>query len=250
MNELGPIAKLLVESAREGLSPDDAAIARVRGRVATAVATGAAATTAGAASAKAAVGAATAKTAAGIAGAKLAAIAVVASVAIGGGVVVATRGGGEPAHVAPVQQHVAPAPVQRPAPVPPPIEQPPPVPEASIPIPPPTPAKAPHVAGPKPRVVDPAPEPAQEPATLGRETILIDDATSSLRNGHPADTLATLAIYQRETGGHGQMVQDAESLELEALCALHAPEVPAKLAAFRQRWPKSAELARITAACR
>jgi hypothetical protein len=259
MKELGPIAKLLVESAREGLGPDDAAIARVRGRVATAVATGAAATTAGAASAKAAVGAkavvgaATVKTAAGIAGAKLVAIAVVASVAVGGGVVVATRGGGEPAHVAPAPQHVASAPAPRPAPAPspappveqppPPADEPPPAPAASIPIPPP----APHHA-PKPAPV--APPPAREPATLAREVTLLDDATSALRNGHPADAIATIKIYQRETAGQGQMAQDVAALELEALCALHAPEVPAKLAVFDQRWPKSAERARIAAACR
>ncbi len=252
MSELGPIAKLLVESAREGLAPVDAAFARVRARVATAVATGAAATTAGAASAKAAVGGATAKAAAGIAGAKLAAIAVVASVAIGGGVVVATRGSGEPARVAPVVPRVAPAPAPRheePRPAPradePPPDEPPLPPAASIPIPPPAPH---HVVAAKP-APPAAPEPAHDPPSLAREVTLIDDATSALRDGHPADTIATLAIYDRETAGHGQMAQDAAALELEALCALHAPEVPAKLAAFDQRWPKSRERARIDAAC-
>jgi hypothetical protein len=237
MSELGPIARLLVDSAREGLGPDDIAVARVRARVTASVAAGAA-TTAVATKAAAASGA-------GIASAKIVALVALAGVATGGTIVVANR---EPDK--PRMAHAAPPPVSVTIPIPPP----------AVAAPPPTVAAAPALVVEQPRHERPkvvraiAPAPPEPPAavappSLARELALIDDATSALRGGQPADAIATLAIYDHETAGHGQLAEDGAAVELEALCALHAPSVPAKLSDFDRRWPHSAQRERIGAAC-
>jgi hypothetical protein len=86
------------------------------------------------------------------------------------------------------------------------------------------------------------------PATLAREVALLDAAMTSLHENDPADTLATLAIYDRETLGHGQLAEDASALEIEARCRTNQP-VADKLATFDQRWPRSVQRARITERC-
>jgi len=86
------------------------------------------------------------------------------------------------------------------------------------------------------------------PATLAREVALLDAAMASLRENDPADTLATLDIYQRETLAHGQLAEDASALEIEARCRTNQP-ITDKLAAFDQRWPRSMQRARITERC-
>lgn len=86
------------------------------------------------------------------------------------------------------------------------------------------------------------------PATLAREVALLDAAMTSLHENDPADTLATLVIYDRETLGHGQLAEDASALEIEARCRTNQP-VADKLATFDQRWPRSVQRARITERC-
>lgn len=86
------------------------------------------------------------------------------------------------------------------------------------------------------------------PATLAREVALLDAAMTSLHENDPADALATLAIYDRETLGHGQLAEDASALEIEARCRTNQP-VADKLATFDQRWPHSVQRARITERC-
>jgi hypothetical protein len=86
------------------------------------------------------------------------------------------------------------------------------------------------------------------PATLAREVALLDAAMTSLHENDPVDTLATLAIYDRETLGHGQLAEDASALEIEARCRTNQP-VADKLATFDQRWPRSVQRARITERC-
>ncbi|HEX7703164.1 MAG TPA: hypothetical protein VF403_20640 [Kofleriaceae bacterium] len=90
--------------------------------------------------------------------------------------------------------------------------------------------------------------PPVTPATLAREVALLDAAMTSLHENDPADTLATLVIYDRETLGHGQLAEDAAALEIEARCRTNQP-VADKLATFDQRWPRSVQRARITERC-
>jgi hypothetical protein len=95
----------------------------------------------------------------------------------------------------------------------------------------------------------PAPVPVPvTPATLAREVALLDAAMTSLHENDPAETLATLVIYDRETLGHGQLAEDAAALEIEARCRTSQP-VADKLATFDQRWPHSVQRARITERC-
>jgi hypothetical protein len=86
------------------------------------------------------------------------------------------------------------------------------------------------------------------PATLAREVALLDAAMTSLHENDPADTLATLVIYDRETLGHGQLAEDASALEIEARCRTNQP-VADKLATFDQRWPRSVQRLRLTERC-
>ncbi|MEO8840452.1 MAG: hypothetical protein ABI591_18200, partial [Kofleriaceae bacterium] len=74
----------------------------------------------------------------------------------------------------------------------------------------PTPISA-AVAAPIPMVIE-----APVPATLAREVALLDAAMTSLHANDPAATLDTLATYDRETLGHGQLAEDALALEIEA----------------------------------
>ncbi len=88
-----------------------------------------------------------------------------------------------------------------------------------------------------------------EPPTLAREVELVDRAMVHLRRGDPDAALADLAIYRRETRGHGQLAEDAAAVDIEARCVLRR-DVTGILAAFDRAWPTSAQRARLAAACR
>src|SRR5258708_6779217 len=277
---VGPNGGGVVTAARDGLGPDDAAIARVRARVAVAVSAGAAGAGAGA------VGAATAAPSAAVgatasAGATAGAfgvvkiVAAIAIVAAGAttGVVVATRGGDR--EVPAVVRPAAPAPTSAPRPIAGP-ERPAVVPESPLagpsspapvrpaadvrPPPPdrPAPARAavqPAVAPQRPpsgevALVEPAPAPAPAPAApaLAREVELIDRAQSALRDDRPSDALDALATYTREVGAHGQLAREAAKLEVEAACRANAPDSADRLAALARRYP-GAVTTRLRAAC-
>ena len=83
---------------------------------------------------------------------------------------------------------------------------------------------------------------------LAREVELVDDAMAALRANQLTEALAAVAMFHRETGDRGQLVEDATAIEIEASCKLHI-DVRAKLAAFDETWPTSAQRARLTAAC-
>jgi len=85
-------------------------------------------------------------------------------------------------------------------------------------------------------------------ADLAREVALIDAAMTALK-GDPMQALATIQIYDAETASRGQLAEDAAAIAIEARCALHEPDVAAKLAGFDVRWPSSAQRARLTEAC-
>jgi hypothetical protein len=216
---MSPSTRTLLAAAREGLGPDPAAAARVRAKLDLALAG-----TAAAAPAAATGGLAL----------KLAAIAIVAGAVA---VVAVPRHASTPtsAPALPLDEtaHLdVPAPTVQAA-----------AREPAAPVPVKQPALV-HVVAASPA---PAPAPVVE-VTLAREVELIDDAMASLHSGDATAALAAIAAFQRETAGHGQLLEEASAIEVEASCKLHL-DVTDKLAAFDRAWPSSPERARLTAAC-
>ncbi|MEP6864894.1 MAG: hypothetical protein ABJE66_30020 [Deltaproteobacteria bacterium] len=91
-------------------------------------------------------------------------------------------------------------------------------------------------------------EMSEEPPTLAREVELVDTAMASLRADDPANALATLVVYERETAGHGQLAEDAAALEIEARCRGNTAFTD-QLKVFDETWPRSVQRARIVTAC-
>jgi hypothetical protein len=77
---------------------------------------------------------------------------------------------------------------------------------------------------------------------------LIDRAMLLVRRGDARDALVTVATFQRETRGHGQMAEDAAAIDIEARCRLRE-DVTSRLAAFDRRWPTSAQRSRLQDVC-
>jgi hypothetical protein len=88
----------------------------------------------------------------------------------------------------------------------------------------------------------------EEPSTLAREVELVDTAMASLRADDPANALATLVVYERETAGHGQLAEDAAALEIEARCRSKTSFTD-QMKVFDEKWPGSVQRARILTAC-
>jgi hypothetical protein len=220
---LGPDARALLDAARDGLSPDAAAVRRMRGKIQ--LATGGAAGTAIAI--------------------KLALLALVVVAAVGAGVVLDRR-----ATVAEVPRVELASPpeariqiaVREPA-------LPPPTDEELITIEPTV--VAPRRARPELPAGPPAPVVAAPPrgADLAREVELVDLAMAALRRGDPAGAIHAVQQHAAETGGRGQLAEDAAAIEVEALCHLHDPATSAKLEAFDARFPHSAQRSRLSSHC-
>jgi hypothetical protein len=90
---------------------------------------------------------------------------------------------------------------------------------------------------------------AQKRVELAREVELVDLAMASLRARDYEAALAAARQHARETGGRGQLAEDAAAIEIEAMCHLHQ-SVFTKLEAFDARWPSSAQRSRLTNSCR
>ncbi|HEY5934171.1 MAG TPA: hypothetical protein VIU61_06050 [Kofleriaceae bacterium] len=238
-DELGSSARALLDAAREGMSPDAAAIQRMRSKI------------------DLAVGGAVAGGAASATGfslaAKLGIVAMIAAVATGGYLVATRERASAPR---PVVQTTAPAPRETPSPTPAPvqvaaIEQPAPTvkPVATIKTARPA-AKPPteHVLPPDDMTSGQI-TPKRKPITLAREVELVDRSMAALRQGDPREALVALRTYATETAGSGQLAEDAAAIEIEALCKLADSTVPTKLAAFDKRWPDSAQRSRLTTKC-
>lgn len=209
IDDLSPDERAALEAAREHLAPDPATIARLRARVNVAVGGG----IAGAAAVKVTLSLVT-----------------IAAAAVGA-IAYARRA------QAPVSVPPPPASVTEVA-----VEQP----EVSIHVvgsaadePPPPPVELPRTEVPA----------AAATPTLAREIELIDRAMQALRRGDTPTVLATLDTYTSEVGGRGQLEEDAEAIEVEARCRAHDASASDRLEVFDQRWPRSAQRARITAAC-
>jgi hypothetical protein len=112
------------------------------------------------------------------------------------------------------------------------------------------PAPSSHVRAAAPVAAPTVPEikPPAQP-TLAREVELVDTAMASLRADDPANALATLVVYERETAGHGQLAEDAAALEIEARCRSTNTPYADQLKAFDERWPRSVHRPRIVTAC-
>jgi hypothetical protein len=251
---LGSEARALLDAARQGMSPDAAAIHRVRAKV-------------GIATAGAGAGAAL--------GLPLGIVAVVVVVvaAVGAGVF-ATRG--TTAAVAPRVELASPSEAPQQAamhePAAPAISD-----DDLITMEPPRAATRPHV---EPATVTraalatipPVPphpeshgrsgiaeggagagvtgEPERPRAIdLAREVELLDVAMAALRRGDAGGALRAVQRHAAETAGKGQLAEDAAAIEIEALCHLHDPTTSAKLEAFDARFPRSAQRSRLDNQC-
>jgi hypothetical protein len=239
---MSPSTRALLAAAREGLGPDPAAIARVRAKLDVALAGTAAAAPA------AATGSLALKLAL-----KLAAVAVVAGAVA---IVAVPRHASTPISAPPLLLLDDTAHVDVPAPTVQTAAREPTVQAAAREPTVGAAAREPAAPAPvndQPAIVHvsaspaPAPAPVVE-ATLAREVELIDDAMASLHAGDATAALAAIAAFQRETAGHGQLLEEASAIEIEASCKLHL-DVTDKLAAFDRAWPSSPERARLTAAC-
>jgi hypothetical protein len=231
---LGPEARALLDAARDGLSPDAAAVRRVHARIH--VATG---------------GAAAAGTALGV---KLGLFALVTAGVFAGAVVYGRRAptagapSAPPARPVDSRQAVA----QTAAP---PTAAPPPSDKGLIAIEPapraPTRRTAPRPAAPGSRLPAAAAASASAPPiALGREVELIDLAMAGLRRGDAEAALRVIHEYFGETTGKGQLAEDAAAIEVEALCRLGDPAAHTVRAQFDARFPRSAQRSRLEATCR
>jgi hypothetical protein len=237
---LGPEARALLDRAREGMTPDAAAVRRVRGKIG-----------------------------ASAAGAGGLGLAVKLGMLLVGAVFVAGVGfsmrSSREAAVAPrvelADREARPATVARETEVAREAE-PPAQPAAAALVDPATPTAA-HRAratdadshataarGTDDAAASATRAPAVAPtATLAREVELIDLAMASLRRGDAKIALAAVQRHATETGGRGQLAEDAAAIEIEALCKLHDPSTAAKLDAFDARWPDSAQRSRLKSTC-
>ena len=244
IDRLGPESRALVDAARDGLGPDDVAVRRMRGRIATAVAGGAAIGGLAATAHSASAATATSSVAAASVATKLVVVAVVAAGAAAGTHAVVTHR--ETPHV-PALAHVAPSPVV----VSPPVAVAPPPVEVAEPIvidPPAPPPPPPHRVRTQAAAVVPVPSIA--PPSLARETELLDAALDAVAHDRFADAIAAIGRYRDATAGHGQLAEDADAIEVEALCRLDDARSGAAFAAFTSHWPHAHEVARLTAVCR
>ena len=208
--ELSASARALLDAARDGLTPDAAAVRRVRDKVA--------AGAAGAAGAGAGVALAM----------KLGLLSVVAAIAIGAAMHVSRADAGD--------EHAAPSiavPSSGSESAPPEVQS------GGVAENAPPPAAVPALSPPK----------GEARADLAREVALIDQAMAALKAGDARAALVHVHTHGKETRGAGQLAEDAAAIEIEALCRLHDATVSAKLDAFDARFPRSAQRSRLTTEC-
>jgi hypothetical protein len=269
IDELSPEARALLDAAREGLSPDPAAIHRMHARIG--AATG---------------GVAAAGTALGV---KLGLIAIVVAAGAGAGFY-ALRDRATSATVPRAAAYAGETAIETPRNIDAPTQVatgasstavsagPPPASTVAaslgprMPDPPPfAPAHAPtRASSPSPRTT-PAGGPGRSPgspatparraaahpvravaprADLAREVELVDLAMAALHRGEPRVALTAVQRHAAETAGRGQLAEDAAAIEIEALCQLHDPISTTKLEAFDARFPRSAQRGRLSNQCR
>ncbi len=226
---LSPAARALLDAARDGMTPDAAAIGRMRAKVASAA--GTATTTATAAIAF-----------------KLGIVAVVATLAAGAAIY-----GNRARTVTPPQIELPATRSEVHAPIVQSRVDAPSVTSASrstatIEM---APMHAGHAKAAPTQAAPTQATVAVEPTgiDLAREVDLVDLAMAALRRGDTAAALAAIRKHRSETHGAGQLAEDAAAIEIEALCRRHDPTVVAKLEAFDARFPRSAQRSRLSITC-
>jgi len=250
MTELGPEARALLDAARAGLSPDAAAVSRVRAKIHHTAAAGGAGTALGL---------------------KLLVVGIVGAVAaVAGGVYLQHRPAGAVARAVALASPAGLGAAPPPSPALPVTREPPPpvgADDALIAIE--APPAVPRSPGPAPAVHHPSSSapasrraiaatpvaasrvvPARPAVDLAREVELVDLAMAALRRGDAGAALVTVRRHAAETAGDGQLAEDAAAIEIEALCQLHDPTRSAKLTAFDARFPRSAQRSRLDRSCR
>lgn len=227
--ELSSQSRALLDAAREGLGPDAAMLARVRGKIDAAIGGG---------------GGGAAVSSGMSLGTKLSILSVFALV-IGGALLL--RGGGDDAMTSPSLELATPTIVEvAPAALRAHDEAPPATAHIDMEPPPVAPTATKPVAA---RMPAPA---ASEPAAgidLAREVELVDAAMAALRDGNPTSAIQSVRLHRAETADRGQLAEDAAAIEIEALCKLHDRKVVVKLEAFDARWPESAQRSRLSTNC-
>ena len=240
-DELSPVARQIVERAREADQPTDANRKRVRAAVLAAVAAGAATSASSTAAAKG-----TASVSGG-ATAKLLLAVVVTAVAGGG--YLALSGDSPPAHQPPphgATQVTQSSPQPPPAPV---ATDEAPVAAVEAPVAPT--AVEPDMEFPPDQIssrAKPAP-PARTASTIQAERMLLLKARSYRKDGNPAGALTLLDEYSRTFTG-GKLLEEQAALRVLVLCDLgHTKRAKRQAAAFRSRWPASVQANRVNGSC-
>jgi len=232
MNDL---SRNLLDAAREGLSPDAAAMARVRAKVAASLPASTAVPTAGPTGRAVAM---PVRATIGL-GLKLGVGALV--IAALGGALIATRSkqDADSARIAiPAGRDEAHDVVRVSSSEP----------RVAATAEPSLAARKPAVVATPAPVVAPQPVSAAEPVSLSREVELIDRAMLLVRRGDARDAIGVIAAFGRGTLGQGQMAEDASAIGIEARCRLHEG-VGDAIAAFDRRWPSSAQRSRLQHLC-
>jgi hypothetical protein len=99
------------------------------------------------------------------------------------------------------------------------------------------------------KISTPTGSPKGKPS-LAREVELVDRANAALRAKDFRGALAAVHDHAIETGGTGQLAEDALAIEVEATCGLKDPGARARLAAFDAKYPSSAQHSRLEEACK
>lgn len=254
---LSPRAQALVDAARDGLGPDDAAIARMQAKVIA----GAAGAGAGAGAGGAGAGAASAGAGATGLGVKLALVGALALVVVGATWWVMREPGARGPGTAQVPSVVTAAPPAVAAP-----------PDGTHGATGPAPAgaavpgaahEAVHaaVAGtPAPAAPEPPPPSRRPPgdrlgatsarSSLAAEVALVDDAMAALRRDDAAAALLAADEHVARFGRRGQLAEEAAAIRVEAMCRLGDGRWAEALDAFDVGWPRSAQRPRLSTACK
>lgn len=230
-------AQALLDAARDGLGPDDAAIARMRDKV-----------LAGAGGIGVAAG--TAKAGMSLAS-KLTIVSLVAAV-VGGGAWWMLRGsssgsgsGSGSGSATPVALSEVPkAPSRRADSIEAAVAVAPDLVAAAKPV---APNEAPKEPSRKAHAT--APSKSRSPS-LADEVALVDDAMAALRRDDPSAALAAADDHVARFGARGQLAEEASAIRVESLCRLGDSRWSSALDAFDAHWPRSAQRPRLSVACK
>lgn len=241
MTELSSRTVTLLADARVQLLPSAAQVARLR--VAVVGFAPAAATATPSAAAPAAIASSSAKLA----------IVVAALLGAGVGTFVGLRAfdSSDVATAPTPAPRAVPAVVEVPAPSPTPTVTPLPAPVVPPVVAPAKPrarpaAAHPPAAAPPSEIEAPSPPPDD---SLAREVALLRRARASLRSGDASAAWLALEDHARDFAD-GQLVEEADALTVETLCALGRDDAAARVREdFLSRWPRSAQRARIQHPC-